>query len=89
MVATIVFALGLSGSSGSAVPVTRSELSAQLNKCGVVFNVDASPPGDGVLLSADGRTIILSRNRKRHCKRMDCVADWAKKRGLKVQYGNF
>lgn len=70
-------------------PVTRVELSRQLDKCGLVFNVDAFPPGDGVLLGREGRTILLSHNRHRPRRKIDCVAHWAKKRGLKVRYGDF
>jgi hypothetical protein len=71
----------------SIKPVTVRELHAQAGRCGTVFNVDAAPPGDGVLLSDDGRTIILSTIRTRPGIR--CMANWAKRRGLQIRYRKY
>ena len=51
---------------------------------GLAFNVDASPAGDGVLLSKDRRTLILAVNHDRHGIR--CMAKWATRRGLQAKY---
>jgi hypothetical protein len=68
-------------------PATLRELRAQAVYCGVVFNVDAAPPGDEVRLSKDGRTITLSTVRKR--PGISCMAKWAKRRGLRIKYREF
>jgi hypothetical protein len=56
------------------------------NRCGIVMNVDAYPAGDGVLIEKDYRGLILDSSRARPRKPIQCIASWAKRRGLKVPY---
>jgi hypothetical protein len=83
-----VFAAAMAAYSGAAVPkAPPRELFSQADRCGLVFNVDAYPPGQGVTLSKDGRTVFLSTIRSRRSIR--CVETWARSHGFKVRYGRF
>jgi hypothetical protein len=60
-------------------------VSAETHRCGFVFNVDAAPVGDGVLLSANRRTLIVQK-RPHELANRKCLAAWASKHHLKVRY---
>ena len=67
-------------------PPWLSDFERAYDRCGIVLNVDAFPAGDGVLIEKDNRGLILDNNRARPRKPIQCIARWAKKRGLKVRY---
>lgn len=70
-------------------PPWWSEFKRAYRRCGIVMNVDAFPPGDGVLIAKDNRSLLLDSSRARPRKPIQCIAGWAKTRGMKVRYKNF
>ena len=71
-------------------PAWWNDFKREHDRCGLVFNVDGpGPAGDGVLIEKDYSGLILSRNPARPRKPINCIAEWAKRQGLKVRYKDF
>jgi hypothetical protein len=77
----LLMAVGVQGQFPS-----KHEIWARHKKCGFVFNVDGlGPPGSGVFLTKDRRTLLVERRPGEQAKRQ-CLVTWAESRGLKIRY---
>lgn len=84
----LVLLAALTGAS--TYPAWWVDFQQAYKRCGLVFNVDGpGPAGDGVDLEEDYSGLILSSDQQRPQKSIECIAQWAKSRGLKVRYRNF